>query len=96
MRGMKSNVVFASVRRNWELSRDGFIVRGVPPFFRHSVIDLSKYRSSRRASCPRRRETRQLIRIAARNASGNYHRMLALVMARLRSSRFDSREIIAD
>lgn len=30
MWGMESNVVFASVRYNWELSRDGFIVCEAP------------------------------------------------------------------
>lgn len=43
MCSMKSNVVFASVRRNWGPSRDGFIVCEAPPFFQDSAIDLSKY-----------------------------------------------------
>lgn len=47
MWGMESNVVFASVRYNWKLSRDGFIVYGgarrATPFFGGSIIDLSKY-----------------------------------------------------
>jgi len=38
---MESNVVFAGVRYNWELSRDGFIVRGAPcasPFFPETLL----------------------------------------------------------
>lgn len=52
---MKSNVVFADVRYNWELSCDGFIVRGarrcaVAIFPQDPLIDLSKYRDSREGS----------------------------------------------